>query len=70
MIDGIDESRANVCMVVGHKHNIKQLLTVRVKLPQLSVYSLQSLGTQPNTDWSYIYIQYIHSPATLLGTPC
>ena len=50
MIDGINESKADICMVVGNEHDVKELLALGIKLPQLSVDSFQSLGTQPNTD--------------------
>lgn len=49
MIDGIDESQADVCVVVGHEHDVKELLALGVKLPQLRVHSLQSLAAQQNT---------------------
>lgn len=45
VIDGVDESQAYVCVVVGHEHNIKELLALGVKLSQLGVHSLQSLRT-------------------------
>lgn len=45
MIDGVDEPQADVSVVVGHEHHIKQLLALRVNLSQSCIYSLQSLGT-------------------------
>lgn len=45
VVDGVDESQADICVVVGHEHDIEELLALWVKLPQLSVHSLQSLGT-------------------------
>ncbi|TNN87127.1 hypothetical protein EYF80_002329 [Liparis tanakae] len=45
MIDGIDESEADVCVVVGREHDIKELFALGVKLPQPRVHSLQSLDT-------------------------
>lgn len=45
MIDGVDEPQADVCVVVGHEHDIKKLLALWVKLPQPSVHRLQSLRT-------------------------
>lgn len=50
MVDGTDESEANICVVIGDEDNIKELLAVGIKLPQLRVDSLQSLGTRPNTN--------------------
>lgn len=47
----IDESQANICVVVGHEHNVKELVALRVQLPQSGVYSLQGLQeiTKTNT---------------------
>lgn len=48
----IDESQANICVVVGHEHNVKELVALRVQLPQSGVYSLQGLQeiTKTNTN--------------------
>lgn len=43
MIDRIDESQADIGVIVGHEHDVKELLALRVNLPQLRVHSLQSL---------------------------
>jgi len=43
MVDGVDESDAYVGMVVSYKHNVKELLTFWVELPQSVVYCLQCL---------------------------
>lgn len=48
MIDGIDESQADISVVVGDENNVKELLTLRIKVPQLSVDCLQGLGIKPN----------------------
>lgn len=53
MIDGVDESQADVRVVVGHEHDIKQLLALRVNVPESCIHSLQSLKTRPNADLSY-----------------
>ena len=45
VVDGVDESEADVCVVVGHEHNVKELLTLWVQLPQPSIHCLQSLGS-------------------------
>lgn len=46
MIDRVDESQANVGVVVGHEHHVKQLLALGVNLPESCVHRLQSLETQ------------------------
>lgn len=48
MIDRIDESQADVGVIVGHEHDVKELLALGVNLPQLRVHSLQSLRTRAN----------------------
>lgn len=48
VINGVDESEAHVCVVVGHEHNIEQLLALWVNLPQSCVHGLQSLRTRAN----------------------
>lgn len=53
MIDGVDESQADVRVVVGHEHDIKQLLALGVNVPESCIHSLQSLETSPNADLSY-----------------
>lgn len=40
MIDGIDEPQTNIGMVVGDENHIKELLTFRIKFPQLSIDGL------------------------------
>ena len=47
MVDGVDESQADVGVVAGHKHHVKELLAVGVQLPQANVHRLQSLPTTP-----------------------
>lgn len=47
MVDGVDEADPYVRVVVGHQHDVKQLLALRVELAQSGVDGLQSLtGTQ------------------------
>lgn len=53
MIDGVDESQADVRVVVGHEHDVKQLLALGVNVPESCVHSLQSLETRPKADLSY-----------------
>lgn len=43
MVDGVDEPDSYVRMVIGHQHNVKQLLTLWVQLTQPGIHSLQSL---------------------------
>lgn len=43
MVDGVDEADPDVRVVVGHQHDVEQLLALRVKLPQPRVDGLQSL---------------------------
>lgn len=43
MVDGVDEPDSYMCMVICHQHNVKQLFTLWVQLPQSSVHRLQSL---------------------------
>lgn len=47
MVDGVDESQADVRVVVGHEHHVEDLLAVGVQLPQASVHRLQSLAPPP-----------------------
>ncbi len=43
VVDGVDQSDADMSMVVGYQHNIKKLLAVWIELPQLAIYCLQCL---------------------------
>lgn len=43
MVDGVDEPDSNVRMVIGHQHNVEQLLTLWVQLTQSGIHGLQSL---------------------------
>lgn len=43
MVDGVDEADPYVRVVVGHQHDVEQLLALRVQLAQSGVDSLQSL---------------------------
>ena len=47
MVDGVDESQADVSVVAGHEHHVEELLAVGVQLPQADVHRLQSLPTTP-----------------------
>lgn len=43
MVDGVDEADPYVRVVVGHQHDVEQLLALRVQLAQSGVDGLQSL---------------------------
>ena len=43
MIDAVYEAHPDLCVVVGHQHDVKQLLAVGVQLPQPSVHVHQRL---------------------------
>lgn len=43
MVDGVDEPDSYVRMVIGHQHNVEQLLTLWVQLTQSGIHCLQSL---------------------------
>lgn len=43
VVDGVDEADPYVRVVVGHQHDVEQLLALRVQLAQSSVDGLQSL---------------------------
>lgn len=43
VVDTVDQTDTHLSVVVGHKDDIKDVLTIRVQLPQPPVHSLQSL---------------------------
>lgn len=49
MVDGVDEADPYVRVVVGHQHDVEQLLTLRVQLAQAGVDGLQSLNENTAT---------------------
>lgn len=52
VVDTIDETNTHLSMVVGHKHDVEDVLTIGVQLPQPLVHSLQSLDGRgdPSSD--------------------
>ena len=46
VVDGVDEPDSYMCVVVRHQHDVKELLALRVQLPQTVVHGLQSLNQQ------------------------
>lgn len=50
MVDGVDEADPYVRVVVGHQHDVEQLLTLRVQLAQSGVDGLQSLNENTATE--------------------
>lgn len=44
MVDAVDQANSHLRMVVGHKDNVKNFLTVWEQFPQLAVDRFQSLG--------------------------
>lgn len=57
MVDGVDEADPDVRVVVGHQHDVEQLLTLRVQLAQSGVDGLQSLGGTKREWWSKCDVQ-------------
>lgn len=43
VVDTVDQTDTHLSVVVGHKDDVEDVLTIGVQLPQPSVHSLQSL---------------------------
>lgn len=43
VVDAVDETDAHLSVVVGHKDDVQDNLTLGVQLPQPPIHSLQSL---------------------------
>lgn len=50
VVDAVDQANPNLGMVVGHEDDVKELLTVGVKLAQLRVHCFQRLQ-HPRAKW-------------------
>lgn len=43
VVDTVDEADSHLSVVVGHEHDVEDILTVGVQLPKPPVHSLQGL---------------------------